>query len=37
VLTTHDAVTAVPALTAVDLDRPLLDAVVELLLADRTE
>jgi alpha-glucosidase (family GH31 glycosyl hydrolase) len=37
VLTTHDAVTAVPALTAVDLDRPLLDAVVELSLADRTE
>jgi hypothetical protein len=35
VLTTHDALAAVPAPTTLDLHRPLLGAVVELLLADR--
>jgi nitroreductase len=35
VLTTHDPVAAVPALAALDLERPLFDALVELLLADR--
>ena len=34
VLTTHDRAAAVTALTALDLPRPLFDAVVELLLAD---
>ncbi len=34
VLTSHDAVSAVPALAALDLPRPLFDAIVELLLAD---
>jgi alpha-glucosidase (family GH31 glycosyl hydrolase) len=34
VLTTHAPLAAVPALTALDLDRPLLAALVELLLAD---
>jgi hypothetical protein len=33
VLTTHDALGAVPGLAALDLPRPLYDAVVELLLA----
>ena len=33
VLSTHDRLAAVPALTALDLPRPLFDAVVELLLA----
>ena len=34
VLTTHDPVAAVPALAVLGLERPLLDALVELLLAD---
>jgi hypothetical protein len=34
VLTSHDALSAVPALAALDLPRPLFDALVELLLAD---
>jgi hypothetical protein len=34
VLTSHDAASAVPALAALDLPRPLFDAIVELLLAD---
>jgi hypothetical protein len=34
VLTGHDAASAVPALAALDLERPLFDAIVELLLAD---
>ena len=34
VLTSHDPLSAVPALAALDLPRPLFDAVVELLLAD---
>jgi len=33
VLTSHDAASAVPALAALDLERPLFDAIVELLLA----
>jgi nitroreductase len=33
VLTSHDAAAAVPALAALDLERPLFDAIVELLLA----
>lgn len=33
VLTSHDASSAVPALAALDLPRPLFDAIVELLLA----
>ncbi len=37
VLTTHAPLAAVPALVALDLDRPLLDALVELLLADPGE